>query len=39
MIVARLLAFILVVGAVALVPAPLRAQACLRANPSAAGSP
>jgi hypothetical protein len=39
MIVARLLAFILVVGAVALVPAPLRAQASLRANPSAAGSP
>ena len=37
MIVIRLLAFILVVGAVALVPAPLRAQATLRTNPPGAG--
>lgn len=39
MIVARLLAFILVVCAVALVLAPLRAQATLRTNPSGAGAP
>jgi len=39
MIVTRLLAFILVVCAVALVPAPLRAQATLRTNPSGAGPP
>ena len=38
MIVARLLAFILVVCAVAVVPAPLRAQARLRTNPSGAGT-
>jgi len=39
MIVTRLLAFILVVCAVALVPAPLRAHAILRTNPSGAGAP
>ncbi len=36
MVVGRLLAFILVVSAVALVPAPLRAHAAMRTNSSSA---